>query len=156
MPVPRNIYSNASLHVYCGFSILEHVIFTCSILYFRRQLRFRAPGHFCICPVDEIHNFSTFEFSTRFQHRRAREILLKIYKKFNYFRVFVKWIVTILLNVVARRYDIYERSPQSLHIIIFSCEHVLMLYLIFLKVFYCCLNIVWVDKCVIMFARYHG
>nr|DAF27992.1 MAG TPA: Kinase C Interacting protein-like protein [Caudoviricetes sp.] len=53
-------------------------------------MRFRAPGHFCICPVDKIHNFSTFEFSTRFQHRRAREILLKIYKKFNYFSVFVK------------------------------------------------------------------
>lgn len=83
-------------------------------------------GHFCICPVDKIHNFSTFEFSTRFQRRRARKILLKIYKKFNYFSVFEKLIVTILLNVVARRYDIYERFPQFLYINILTYEHTFM------------------------------
>lgn len=95
-------------------------------LCFRRQLRFRSPGHFCICPVGKIHNFSTFEFSTRFRHRRARKISLKIYKKFNYFRVFVKLFVTSLLNVVSRRYGIYERSPQSLHINILTYEHTFM------------------------------
>lgn len=93
-----------------------------------------AHGHFCICPVDEIHNFFTFEFSTRFQHRRARQILLKIYKKFNYFSVFVKLIVTILLNVVSCRYDIYERSPQFLHINILTYEHTFMFQYIFLKI----------------------
>jgi len=61
-----------------------------------------------------------------------------------------------LLNVVARRYDIYERSPQSLHINILTYEHTFMFQYIFLKIFYCRLNIVWVGKCVTMFARCHG
>ena len=106
-----------------------------------------TPGHFCICPVDKIHNFSTFAFFGNFQRPRAREILLKIYKKFNYFSVFEKWIVTTLLNVVARRYDIYERSTQFLHIIIFSCEHIFMLKYTFLKICHYNLKVVWVDKC---------